>query len=401
MVNCSFTRGTLTGIIGPNGSGKTTLLRALSRAIPSSGIIELCDREISTYPAAELSTKLGYVPQNEDRSFSYPVMQVVLMARYARNSRFAALASKDYDICRKALKDTGISQLRDRAIGTLSGGEWQRVLIARALAQETEVLMLDEPTAHLDIAHQTGILSLMRELAEAGTTVISVFHDLNLAARYCDRLILVCDGNIIAGGSPSEVLTTERLRTVYGIDILPIRDPASGKMYLLAGNASSETIRANPLRVLIISGGGSGTGLLHFLSKKGVALSAGILATTDTDYLTVTTLGIPFVPVLPFSKIPEDALENLRKISECSDRIVLCIHPFGFGNLEVLQFLQTVNPEKIVFYLPEGKEYPEFDFTGGAAQAILTALQNSGVMSGAWYSAVWEHLSKALCGERE
>ncbi|MDO9036349.1 MAG: ABC transporter ATP-binding protein, partial [Methanoregula sp.] len=164
-VSCAFAPGTFTGIIGPNGSGKTTLLKAFSRVIPASGILELEGKSVADFTPAELGMALGFVPQDEERPFSYTVMQVVLMARYARTSRFAALTPADYARCHAVLEETGITYLKDRSIRALSGGEWQRVLLARARSQDTKGLLLDEPTSHLALSQQSYILTIMRNLA--------------------------------------------------------------------------------------------------------------------------------------------------------------------------------------------------------------------------------------------
>ncbi len=379
-VSCSFAPGTFTGIIGPNGSGKTTLLRAFSRIIPSSGILELDGRDIRDYAPAELGMALGFVPQDEARPFSYTVMQVVLMARYARTSRFAALAPEDYARCHKALADTGVAHLAGRSIRTLSGGEWQRVLIARALAQETDVLLLDEPTSHLDLAHQVEVVSLMKDLAGAGRTIIGVFHDLNLAALSCDRLIMIKEGQLVADGAPPDVLTPERIRQVYGAEVVTCRHPVTGTPFLMpVTTANGKVSLSRRMNVLVISGGGSGSDLLRFLSGKDLVLSAGILATTDTDYHTATALEIPCVPVLPFSRIPAHALEKLKTMLGQADVVVLSAHPVGAGNLPVLQLLRDTDPGRIVIHLPERRDFLSYDFAKGTAAAAYRDLCEAGV----------------------
>jgi iron complex transport system ATP-binding protein len=388
-ISCSFDSGTFTGIIGPNGSGKTTLLRAFSRVIPSSGILELNGRDVRDYSPKELGMALGFVPQDETRPFAYTVMQVVLMARYARTSRFSALTPADYDRCHRALAETGIAQLADRSIRTLSGGEWQRVLIARALAQDTNVLLLDEPTSHLDLAHQSDILMLMRDLAASGATIIGVFHDLNLAALHCDRLIMIKDGKMVADGTPAQVLTPGNIRNVYGTDVVTSCHPATGRTFLMPvtttiGNKS----QLKSMHVLVISGGGSGAGLLHFLASKGLSLSAGILATTDTDYLTAQTLGIPCIPILPFSHIPTHALEQLKAMLAQADRVILSAHPVGAGNLPVLLALRDVEPARIIIHLPDDRDFSSYDFTKGTAAATYKDLCAAGTPCTSTYEGI-------------
>jgi len=395
-VSCSFTGGTFTGIIGPNGSGKTTLLRAFSRVLPSSGILELNDRAVSEYTPAQLGMALGFVPQDEGRPFSYTVMQVVLMARYARTSRFASLTPADYARCHAVLEKTGISCLKDRSIRALSGGEWQRVLIARALAQDTRVLLLDEPTSHLDLSHQSEVLCLMRSLAGEGSTVIGVFHDLNMAALYCDRLIMIRDGQLVADGTPGEVLTPEKIRAVYGADVVVSCHPATGRTFLMplpsrTGNPAHD----KSLNVLVISGGGSGADLLRYLSGRGYQLFAGPLATTDTDYLTAKALNIPCIPILPFSQIPAHALEKLRGMLSRADRIVLSTHPVGSGNLAVLDLLREEVPSRLIIHLPEGRDFASYDFARGTAAAAYAGLCSAGATCTSEYNGILACLNEA------
>ena len=380
-VSCSFVKGTFTGIIGPNGSGKTTLLKAFSRIIPSTGILELNGKAVRDYTPSELGMELGFVPQDEGRPFSYTVLQVVLMARYARTSRFASLTPEDFERCHRTLEETGVAHLSDRSIQTLSGGEWQRVLIARALAQDTRVLLLDEPTSHLDLSHQSDILSLMRNLASSGSTIIGVFHDLNLAALYCDRLVMIKNGQIVADGTPAQVLTPERIREVYGTDVISSVHPATGRTFLMPlSTPGRSSAQDNPLNVLVVSGGGSGTDLLHFLSRKGYSLTAGILATTDTDYLTAEALNIPCIAILPFSQIPARSLEEFRALLSRADRIILSVHPIGTGNLPVLLALRELDPARIIIHLPEDHDFSSFDFTDGIATIALSELCNAGAL---------------------
>jgi iron complex transport system ATP-binding protein len=392
---CSFAPGSFTGIIGPNGSGKTTLLRAFSRVLPSCGILELEGKPVADFTPAGLGMALGFVPQDEGRPFSYTVQQVVLMARYARTGRFAALTPADYARCHAVLEEAGIAHLEDRSIRALSGGEWQRVLIARALAQDTRVLLLDEPTSHLDITHQSGVLSLMRSLAGSGSTIIGVFHDLNLAAHYCDRLIMIRDGQIVADDIPSQVLKPEKIRDVYGADVITSVHPATGRTFLMPLTATTRDVMPDKSpRVLVISGGGSGTDLLHFLSRKGYTLTAGILATTDTDYLTAKSLAIPCISILPFSQIPAHSLEKLRQLLPETDRIILSAHPVGSGNLPVLSVLRESDPARLVIHVPDGRDFSSYDFTGGAAAAALADLCAAGASCTGTFGGILAFLDK-------
>ena len=217
------------GVIGPNGSGKTTLLRSMSRALPPiSGCVEFDGKNIYSIPAREFARKVAVVPQDTLVAFDFSVLEIVLMGRSPRLGRFAVEGSKDIEIAIKALERTGTAHLRDRQINALSGGERQRIMLARALAQEPEVLLLDEPTSHLDINYQYEIMDLVRSLnRERGLTVLAVLHDLNLASQYCDRLILSGQGKIQASGSPQEVISSDNILRVYGVDVCVRKHPSN------------------------------------------------------------------------------------------------------------------------------------------------------------------------------
>jgi iron complex transport system ATP-binding protein len=237
--------GEIAGVIGPNGSGKSTLVRALSRALrPESGAVLLDDNDLYGQVSARRSAqRVGVVPQSAVVTFDFTVREIVRMGRdpHLPPRPFAGESAADERIVDEALAATGVTDLADRFATTLSGGEWQRVLLARALAQHPDVLLLDEPTAHLDIRHQWDVLALARSLAQqGGKAVLAVLHDLNLAAAFCDRLILLSQGRIVADGSPAEVLTPEYILAVYGTPVHVLAHPVSGRPYILPPTASGE-----------------------------------------------------------------------------------------------------------------------------------------------------------------
>jgi len=211
--------GEVLGIIGPNGSGKTTLLRCINMTLgPRKGTILIDGRNILELDRKEIARHIGVVPQSAATDFPFSVFDVVLMGRTPWLDRFSGESSKDIEIARNAMEVTGTLHLAARPMDELSGGERQRVIIARALAQQPGILLLDEPTLHLDIKHQLEILELVRRLAkEKGLMVVLVSHDLDLAARYSDRLLLLRDGRVFSTGAPKEVLTVENIREVYGV----------------------------------------------------------------------------------------------------------------------------------------------------------------------------------------
>jgi iron complex transport system ATP-binding protein len=212
--------GSLTGLLGPNGCGKTTLLKLLCGVLrPHGGRIVLGDRPLSSIARRELARHVAVVPQETHPAFEYSVMEMVLMGRHPHLRSFQLEGPADFEIARQSLEATGTAQLADRNYMTLSGGEKQRVIIASALAQATELLLLDEPTASLDLGYQLEIAALLARLNhERKVTMVLATHDLNLAASICDRLIVMRDGRVLAQGATSDVLTGAMVRQLYEVD---------------------------------------------------------------------------------------------------------------------------------------------------------------------------------------
>lgn len=226
-VSLSVSSGEVLGLIGPNGSGKTTVLRALTGLHRSTcGTVCLDGRDVSRLSAAERARGIGLVPQGEHYAWPLTVDDVVLLGRAAHRGWLLPFSAADLAVVDCALTQTNLMTLRQRRIDRLSGGEHQRTLIARALAQEPKVLLLDEPTANLDLHYQMQILNLVSRLAaDQQLAVVVAIHDLALAARYCDRLMILRDGQVFACGAPNSVLTPENLQAVFGIDAELYRDP--------------------------------------------------------------------------------------------------------------------------------------------------------------------------------
>ena len=220
----------LVGIIGPNGSGKSTLLKCIYRVLKAdSGAVYLDGDELYSMNAKSSAKKMAVVAQHNYYNFDFSVREVVLMGRAPHKKALERDNAKDYQIVEEALQRVQMEQFADRSFSTLSGGEQQRVILARALAQQTPALILDEPTNHLDITHQIMLMELVKTL---DVTVISAIHDLNIAAAYCDRIYILKDGVLEACGTPAEVLTTEMIKKIYKVDAEVAYD-SLGKMHIL------------------------------------------------------------------------------------------------------------------------------------------------------------------------
>ena len=232
-VSLSVERGEMVGILGPNGSGKTTLLKIFSAVLRGRGDVKVNGRSIETYGKRELSRLFAMVPQESQVLFPYTAAEIVLMGRASYHSPFALEGRKDLEVARASMKLTDSLPFSDRYLHELSGGEKQRVIIARALAQEPQILLLDEPSAFLDLKHQVQVFELMRRLnRERGLTIVAALHDLNLAALFFPRLVLLRDGRIYRDGSPREVLTEKTIDEVYGIRVRVEKDPSGEKPQL-------------------------------------------------------------------------------------------------------------------------------------------------------------------------
>ena len=227
--------GEFVGLVGPNGAGKTTLLRTISGVhAPTAGSVTVAGVDVHAVASKRASRVLAVVPQETALSFSFPVRDVVAMGRYPHRSRFSTPSPDDRDAVDRALERTTTMELADRPIDAVSGGERQRVLIARALAQETRVLLLDEPTASLDVNHRVEVLSLVRELVADGHTVLAAIHDLEMAARWCDRLAVLADGTITECGDPEAVLTRETLESAFDATAVVATEPTTGTPHVTA-----------------------------------------------------------------------------------------------------------------------------------------------------------------------
>jgi iron complex transport system ATP-binding protein len=234
-VSLSIARGTIVGILGPNGSGKTTLLKLLAGVLrPDAGGVRLEGVEIGAMPRAAVARRIAIVPQETHPAFEYTVIEMVLMGRYPHLGAFAIEGPDDMRLAREALAATGTSGLESRNFDTLSGGEKQRVVIAAALAQAADVLLLDEPTASLDLAYQLEIAALVMRLhRDRGGTVVLSTHDLNLAAALCDTVVMMREGRTLAAGATDDVLTPGNIRRTFDVDAEVTRHARAGHLVVV------------------------------------------------------------------------------------------------------------------------------------------------------------------------
>src|SRR3989338_2084770 len=234
-VSFKIEEGGFLGIIGPNGSGKSTLLRLMSRVlIPQTGKIILEDTDIARIHLKGFCKKVAFVPQDTMINFSFNVWEITLLGRIPHLRRMQWEGKRDFSIAQNSLSLTDTLHLKDKPIDEVSAGERQRVIIAKALTQEPILMLLDEPTSHLDIGHQIQVLNLLKRLnRQNNMTIVVVLHDLNLASEYCQRIILLNEGKIFKEGEPQEVLTYQNIETVYKTVVVVNKNPISFKPYVV------------------------------------------------------------------------------------------------------------------------------------------------------------------------
>jgi iron complex transport system ATP-binding protein len=369
QVTFEVAKGEIVVILGPNGAGKTTLLRAIARALPvQQGVILLDGKEVSALPVRQLMRQLSVVPQNPELSFALTVWDIVAMGRIPHASPLAPLSPRDHDAIRKAMEATDIWDLRHRLFSELSGGEQRRVLLAKALAQEPKLLLLDEPTANLDLRYQMEVVELLRRLnRDLGLTAIVVLHDLNLATMLGQRFLLLCQGRLVAMGSAEEVLTQRHIQQTYGVPVLTLRHPLTGKPLIVLTERTIAS--ANGTRVHVVCGGGTGGEVMALLVAAGCQVTAGALNRGDSDYEAAQLLGIPVAEEDPFMPLSERAVDEAKRLIAQADVVVLTDVPFGWGNLANLQAILDAADGLVVVFNPE--TIAERDFVNGQATALL------------------------------
>lgn len=373
-------QGTFLGMLGPNGSGKTTLLRTIAGGIkPKTGSLTFEGRSIDSYRAAELARRAGVVPQQFQLDFNFTVGEMVAMGRYAHSARGRTdVSAADGEAVAAALAATGMTAMAERPITELSGGEKQRALIAQTLAQQTPTLLLDEPLNNLDLNHQLETMQLLRSLNREGRTIIVVVHDLNMAAQYCDELLLLRDGCQAARGTPAEVINPQTVLEVFGVRVVVHREGSRPYMTPLWSGMRHLQSDGQARRVHVIAGGDAASGILHELVSRGHAPTVGIVSVFDTDYSTAQRYELEVVSAPPFQAFPVEALEEHERLSIEAEVIVVAPIFFGPGNLTVMQaVLDAARAGKKVIVV-DGAQIAERDMSNGAATQLFAELASLG-----------------------
>jgi iron complex transport system ATP-binding protein len=370
--------GEVTGLIGPNGSGKTTLVRVASRGLqPRSGSVFIQGRDPYALRARQAARLVAVVPQEVQPAFEYSVLEIVLMGRSPYLSAWGGGGAEDWAQARRAMAAAQVQHLADRPLGQLSGGERQRVILAQALAQDAPVLLLDEPTTHLDIRHVVDFVSLVQALARSeGKAVLAIFHDLNLASAYCDRLYVIDEGRIAASGTPGSVLTRNLVAEVFGIEAEVAPSGATGRpAVIVAPPPTPRDPRADAPLVHVVGGAGRAAAIVRALVERGFDVTVGVLHDGDTDASVAERLNLLRVTVPPFSEIDPRNASDCLELMTAASLLLVCDAPFGPGNIENLRLAERAVDAGVPCVMVEQVPIAERDFTGGLATELWGRLR--------------------------
>jgi len=379
-ISLKVERGDLLGILGPNASGKTTLIRACSGLlIPRSGNIVFEGRDLYSMGRREIARKIAVVPQNTQFDPSFSVFDMVLMGRSPHLGWLETEDREDLEIARDMMRLLSIEKISEKRMGEVSGGQVQKVLIARALTQQPSLLLLDEPTTHLDISNEIGTMDLIKGLClEEELAVMAVFHDLNLTARYCNHALLLKEGKQMASGEISQVIQSRTIRKTFGIEVEVRKHPMTQSIFIVPISNHPKVEGKQSARIHIVCGGGTGSNLMRELTRRGYRMTTGVLNVLDTDNETANELGIPVINEAPFSPISEENHQRHLNAISSSELVILSEVPFGKGNIRNLEAVSWALKKGKRILIIEG-ESEERDFTEGRAQRYLTRLRKRGV----------------------
>lgn len=400
-VDVAAAPGELLAVVGPNGSGKTTLLRALSGVLsPDAGEVALNGVPLSAMAAPLRARKIGFVPQSRPPDFAFTVREMVEMGRTPYLGRFGRLHPADVKAVDGALRRVGIEALADKDASVLSAGQVQLVVLARALAQEPSILLLDEPTAHLDLTHQIEVMEAVRSLVRnEKMAAVAVLHDLNLAAAYGDRILVLARGRVRAQGTPAAVLTRAHIAAGFGVDVIVRRHPVTGAVYVVpfavSAPAQEQSAPASGRgRVHVVCGGGTGAQVMSDLVRAGFEVSVGVVNVLDSDFEVAQSLGVQVVAEAPFSAVSVGALEEARKMAASCEAVVLSAVPIGPSNVSNLSLLEAAagDGRQRVVVDPAGAK--DRDFTGGEATRRVERLLEGGAVGLDSPGAVAAHLQR-------
>ena len=375
-LDIDIAQGTMVGVLGPNGAGKSTLFKIVSGLLkPASGSVSLFGRDLLEMTPVDRARTIAVVPQDFDLPVPYTVEDLVMLGRTASIGRFAAPGPRDRQCVERALVYTDVADIRSRPLNELSGGERQRAIVAMVLAQESRIILMDEATSHLDINHRLEIMQLVERMnRDDGVTVLMISHDLQLAAEFSRRLLVLDQGRLVADGEPRDVLTEEMLRGVYRCEVRVHEDAAGGGISILAPPRLRDVGISGGLRIHVVAGGGCGEPVLRRLSLCGCMLTCGVLNRGDFDADAAAGLSIESTLELPFSPVSRRSLAEAMRLAGDADLVVLTQVPFGSGNLANLEILERAQAAGKPVFIASGIEDRDYTANQEATSRVRALL---------------------------
>ena len=371
-VSFQVKKGEYVALIGSNGTGKSTLIKCVSGLLPlNSGEIEICGKNSRKLKPKERARMVAVVPQSYYVDYDFTVEDIVMMGRNPYIDFRHRESQEDREIAERAMKLTKTDMFRNRLYNQLSGGERQRVILARAVTQQPEIILLDEPTSALDLHHQIEVMELIRKLNEKEhITVLAVLHEINLASRFCSRIVILKDGKVKADGTPREIINRQEMEELYEMRLLVKNNPLIEKPEIIPIRVMDEKQTAKPLRIHVICGEKGGVRILEQLTNMGHAVTAGVVNRESDDAEICEYLDIPRVEIGSFQTVGQEELAKNLELMKDADAVIVADIPFGEANIRNLDGLEHVKGELYIH-----KNILNQDFTHGQLQRRLDEIQ--------------------------
>lgn len=389
-VTLSVEEGDFVGLIGSNGTGKSTLIKCISGLLPlTKGEITICGREQSLLKSRERARLVAVVPQSYHVDYDFTVEDIVMMGRNPYLGFGKREDERDFEIVKNAMEATNTEIFRGRLYNELSGGERQRVILARAIAQQPRVILLDEPTSALDIHHQIEVMELIARLnREEHMTVLAVLHDINMAARFCRRIVMLRDGTVTADGTPEEVVNRKNMEELYAMKLMVRENPLFHKPEIVPIRVMGEEQVGNPFHIHVICGASGAAKIMEELDARGYRVTAGVVNVGSDDWDICHFLDLERVEIDPFTPVTEEDQKRNLKLMEDADVILISDVPFGESNLKNLEGLESRRGQ-IFFH----KNALSNDYTGGK---LVRRLEEIGVKKNIVYFGDHDEFLKSL-----